>query len=52
VLYGVFRYLYLLYHRHLGGNPSELFLGDRALLVNTLAWMAAVVLIIYGVGDG
>jgi 4-hydroxybenzoate polyprenyltransferase len=51
VLYGVFRYLYLLYHRQLGGNPSELFLGDRALLVNTLAWMAAVVLIIYGVGD-
>jgi 4-hydroxybenzoate polyprenyltransferase len=48
VLYGIFRYLYLLYRRQLGGNPSELFLNDRALLVNTIAWVAAVLLIIYG----
>ncbi len=48
VLYGIFRYLYLLYRRQLGGNPSELFLNDRALLVNTACWIAAVVLIIYG----
>jgi 4-hydroxybenzoate polyprenyltransferase len=52
VLYGVFRYLYLLYHRQLGGNPSDLFLHDRALLVNTLAWMAAVFAIIYRRGRG
>jgi 4-hydroxybenzoate polyprenyltransferase len=50
VLYGIFRYLYLLYRRQLGGNPSELFLSDRALIVNSLCWMLAVVLIIYGVG--
>src|SRR6266403_971837 len=48
VLYGIFRYLYLLYRRQLGGNPSELFLNDRALLLNTLLWMLAVLLIIYG----
>jgi 4-hydroxybenzoate polyprenyltransferase len=48
VLYGIFRYLYLLYRRELGGNPSELFLNDRALLGNTLAWIAAVLAIIYG----
>jgi hypothetical protein len=48
VLYGVFRYLYLLYHRRLGGNPSEIFLTDRALLVNSLVWLLAVLLIIYG----
>ena len=50
VLYGIFRYLYLLYRRQLGGNPSELFLNDRALLINSLCWMLAVVLIIYGTG--
>jgi 4-hydroxybenzoate polyprenyltransferase len=49
VLYGIFRYLYLLYRRQLGGNPSELFLNDRALLVNTVCWILAVLLIIYGV---
>ena len=50
VLYGIFRYLYLLYRRQLGGNPSELFLNDRALIVNTVLWIVAVVTIIYGAG--
>jgi 4-hydroxybenzoate polyprenyltransferase len=48
VLYGVFRYLYLLYRRELGGSPSDLFLSDRPLLLNTLFWMAAVLFLIYG----
>ncbi len=48
VLYGIFRYLYLLYRRELGGSPSDLLLSDRALLLNTLLWMLALVLIIYG----
>jgi 4-hydroxybenzoate polyprenyltransferase len=48
VLYGIFRYLYLLYRQELGGNPSELFLNDRALLVNSALWTLAVGAIIYG----
>jgi 4-hydroxybenzoate polyprenyltransferase len=48
VLYGIFRYLYLLYRRELGGNPSDLLLQDRALLLNTVLWMVAVVAIVYG----
>jgi len=47
VLYGIFRYLYLLYRREMGGNPSELFLNDRPLLLNTLLWILTVVLVIY-----
>jgi 4-hydroxybenzoate polyprenyltransferase len=47
VLYGIFRYLYLLYRQRLGGNPSELFLSDRALLLNTVLWMVAVLVIVY-----
>lgn len=50
VLYGIFRYLYLLYQRALGGNPSELFLNDRALLLNSALWALTVLLIIYGPG--
>ena len=49
VLYGIFRYLYLLYHRRLGGNPSDIVIRDRALLINTCLWLLMVVLIIYGV---
>jgi 4-hydroxybenzoate polyprenyltransferase len=48
VLYGIFRYLYLLYQRRLGGNPSEILVRDRPLLLNTLLWLAVVLLIIYG----
>jgi 4-hydroxybenzoate polyprenyltransferase len=47
VLYGVFRYLYLLYRHDLGGNPSEIFLTDRAILVDVALWGLAVVLILY-----
>jgi len=47
VLYGIFRYLYLLYRRQLGGNPSEIVFSDRALLVNTLAWLAVTLAVIY-----
>ena len=47
VLYGIFRYLYLLYRRELGGNPSDLLLSDRALLANTVLWMVTLVVIIY-----
>jgi len=47
VLYGIFRYLYLLYRHQLGGNPSEIVLRDRPLLANTLAWLVVTLLIIY-----
>jgi 4-hydroxybenzoate polyprenyltransferase len=47
VLYGIFRYLYLLYRRDLGGNPSELFVTDRALLLSVALWGASVIVILY-----
>jgi 4-hydroxybenzoate polyprenyltransferase len=48
VLYGIFRYLYLLYRRDLGGNPSDLLVTDRGLLLDALLWMVATLVIIYG----
>jgi 4-hydroxybenzoate polyprenyltransferase len=48
VLYGVFRYLYLLYRRDLGGNPSDLLVTDRGLVLDAILWMAATLAIIYG----
>jgi 4-hydroxybenzoate polyprenyltransferase len=46
VLYGIFRYLYLMYAEHKGGNPSEHLLRDRATLANVLLWCAAVLAIL------
>jgi 4-hydroxybenzoate polyprenyltransferase len=47
VLYGIFRYLYLLYRQQLGGNPSDMIVRDRPLLLNTLLWLIVVLLVIY-----
>lgn len=47
VLYGIFRYLYLVHQRNEGGSPSELLLTDRPLLACVALWAAAVVLVIY-----
>ena len=48
-LYGIFRYLYLVHQKRQGGNPSDLLLEDRPLLVCIGLWAIAVVLIIYHV---
>jgi len=47
VLYGIFRYLYLVHKRDEGGDPTRLALTDRPLLVNTILWICAASAIIY-----
>jgi len=47
VLYGIFRYLYLVHRRDGGGSPSELLLTDRPLLVCVALWVTAVALVLY-----
>lgn len=47
LLYGIFRYLYLVHQREGGGSPSDLLLNDRPLLTCVVLWVAAVVIIIY-----
>jgi 4-hydroxybenzoate polyprenyltransferase len=47
VLYGIFRYLYLIHQREEGGSPSTLLLNDRPLLVTVLLWIAAVIGLLY-----
>ena len=48
-LYGIFRYLYLVHRKDLGGNPSDVLLEDRPLLACIALWAVAVILIIYHV---
>jgi 4-hydroxybenzoate polyprenyltransferase len=47
VLYGVFRYLYLIHQKEGGGSPTKMLLGDPPLLINIILWFIAVILIIY-----
>lgn len=47
VLYGIFRYLYLM-HQHLRGeSPEKVLLTDTPLLVNILLWAATAEAILY-----
>ncbi len=47
VLYGIFRYLYLIHRREEGGAPEHTLLADLPLLVDIGLWVVAVGLIIY-----
>ena len=47
VLYGVFRYLYLLHKKLLGENPTEVVLSDVPMLLNFAAYAVAMLAIIY-----
>lgn len=47
VLYGIFRYLYLVHKKGQGGSPEELILKDKPLAVSVLLWIATAVGILY-----
>jgi 4-hydroxybenzoate polyprenyltransferase len=47
VLYGIFRYLYLVHQKEGGGHVGRTLLADLPLLVDIFLWGAAVLAIIY-----
>lgn len=47
VVYAIFRYLYLVYLRHLGGSPEVMLVRDRPLLVSIVLWGLSSVLVLY-----
>jgi 4-hydroxybenzoate polyprenyltransferase len=49
VLYGIFRYLYLVHQKEQGGNPTKLLITDWPLLTCVGLWIV-VVLIIFQIG--
>lgn len=46
VLYGLFRYLYVLYRGRGGADPAAELLGDAHLLIATAGWLAVVLWLI------
>jgi len=47
VIYGIFRYLYLIHQEEKGGSPTRVLISDRPILVNVILWLATVVLVLY-----
>ena len=47
VLYAVFRYLYLIHVKGMGGAPEDIAFSDRPLQITIIMWALAVVVIMY-----
>ncbi len=47
VIYGIFRYLYLVHKENLGENPEEILLRDKPTIINILLWVLLSILILY-----
>ncbi len=47
VMYGIFRYLYIVYHRETGDNPAAAVMGDRTLLVSLALWALLCSAVVY-----
>lgn len=52
VLFGIFRYLYILYHRGEGGTPERVLVRDLPFLGNLALWLIVVLVVIYKAGPG
>ncbi|MBI3954644.1 decaprenyl-phosphate phosphoribosyltransferase [Candidatus Collierbacteria bacterium] len=50
VIYGVMRYLLLIYERNEGESPERVFLSDRPLIITVVVWGILVVGLLYYVG--
>lgn len=51
VIYGIFRYLYLMHRHSLGESPDAVLLEDRPMLVNILLWGLTTGLIVTNVPE-
>jgi 4-hydroxybenzoate polyprenyltransferase len=47
VIYGIFRYLYLIHQKNEGGSPERILLSDKPLIVNILLYGFVVGLVLY-----
>jgi hypothetical protein len=47
VLYGIFRYLFLVYHENQGEDPAQSLLTDTPMMINLCLWALTAGVIVY-----
>ncbi len=47
VVYGVFRYLYLMHNKKMGENPTDVIIKDFGMIINIICYILVVVYLIY-----
>jgi len=50
VIYGVMRYLQLIYEKNQGESPERVFLSDMPLLGSVIIWFILTLTVLYGIG--
>lgn len=47
VVYGIFRYLYLIHKEEKGGSPTKVLITDLPILATVILWILTVILVLY-----
>jgi len=47
VVYGIFRYLYLIHKEEKGGSPTKVMISDLPIMVTVILWILTVILVLY-----
>lgn len=47
VVYGIFRYLYLIHRKQEGGSPTKVLYTDKPILLTVLLWLLTVISVLY-----
>jgi 4-hydroxybenzoate polyprenyltransferase len=47
VLFGIFRYLYLMHQKRLGGSPEQILLSDKPMIFNIFLYLITAGIILY-----
>lgn len=47
VIYGLFRYLYLIHREDQGGSPTRVLINDKPILLTVMLWLITASLILY-----
>jgi len=47
VIYGLFRYLYLIHREDQGGSPTQVLINDKPILLTVMLWLITASLVLY-----
>jgi 4-hydroxybenzoate polyprenyltransferase len=47
VVYGIFRYLYLIHKEEGGGSPTSMLINDRPILITVMLWLITASIVLY-----
>ncbi|MCK5125330.1 MAG: decaprenyl-phosphate phosphoribosyltransferase [candidate division Zixibacteria bacterium] len=47
VIYGIFRYYYLIHQKNKGGSPTRILLTDLPIMITVFLWLSSSILLLY-----